>query len=66
MSVAELDFVEMLESSAFVSATSIYTVWQDVMARLTEEYEKVYGMNALGRALHFIFKRLGRRFRKRK
>jgi len=66
MSNAELDFIERLETGTYRSMTVLYSEWQIVMAALTGEYEKVSNMNALRRALHFVFKRLGRALRKRK
>jgi len=66
MSNAELDFIEKLETGTYKSITVLYSAWQGVMAALTEEYEKVFNMNAFRRALYFTFKRLGRALRKRK
>ena len=62
----ELEFVKTLESGAFTSVAALYSAWQDVMARITAEYERVYNMNAFRRALHFLSARLSRSSKKKR
>jgi len=66
MSADERNFLEDLDSGVYKSPVAIYSAWQGVMVKLTEEYEKVYAQGIISRAIHFTRAKLSKRRKKRK